>query len=114
MADPSMKAVCLFICSRAASFLKTRDIAIVENIRLVRLLDLTADFELKKKRKLREKRKTGIQSSLTVTLTSFFWRKFHDVYSLIYNFSDITVVLLTLLLLSLLFVLLLSVAGPTN
>ena len=54
----------------------SREIVIVENIRMVRLLDLTADFgvktnaKLKPIFKLRVKSKTDIQSCLyTVTLT---------------------------------------------
>ena len=49
-------------------FVIRKEIVIVENIRLVRLLDLTADFGVKTNAKLtpifklREKRKTGIQS----------------------------------------------------
>ena len=56
-----------------------RDIVIVENIRLVRLLDLTADFGVKTYAKLtpifklRKKSKTCIQSCLyTVTLIPNF------------------------------------------
>ena len=55
--------------------IQPKEFVIVENIRLVRLLDLTADFGVKKNAKLtpifklREKVKTGIQSCLyTVTL----------------------------------------------
>ena len=59
---------------------KTRHIVIVENIRLVHLQELTADFRVKMNAKLmpifkllREKSKTGFQSCLyTVTLTPFF------------------------------------------
>ena len=48
-----------------------REIVIVENIRLVHLLDLSADFGLKIKEKLtpmREKNKTGIQSCCLYTV----------------------------------------------
>ena len=71
--------------------LVSREFIIVENICLVCLLDLTADFEVKTNArltpifKLREKTETGIQ---TATLTPIFLRKFPDVYSLIYNFSE--------------------------
>ena len=57
-----------------------RKILIVENILVVRLLDLTADFRVKTNAKLTpnfkllRKSKTGIQSCLfTVNLTSFFF-----------------------------------------
>ena len=53
---------------------QSREFIIVENIRLVRLIDLTADFGVKTNSKLtpncqlREKRKTGIHNCLyTVT-----------------------------------------------
>ena len=57
-----------------------RDIVIVENIRLDRLLDPTVDFGVKTNAamltpifKLREKSKSGIQSCLyTVTITLIF------------------------------------------
>ena len=54
---------------------ETREIEGVENIRLVRLLDLTAVFGVKTNAKLtpifklRKKSKTGIQSCLYVTVT---------------------------------------------
>ena len=77
---------------------KIREIVIVENKRLVRLLDLTADFRVKANKvdadfqvaKINTGiQVTGIQSCLfTVTLTPIFLRKFPDVYSLIYNFSE--------------------------
>ena len=76
--------------------MKPREIVIVENLRLVRLLDLTTDFGVLKANakltpilKLREKNKNVIQSCMyTVTQTPDFLRKFPDGYSLIHNFSD--------------------------
>ena len=71
-----------------------REFLIVENIHLVCLLDITADFGVKTNAKLtpncqlHNQSKTGIQSCLyKVTLTLIFL-KFPDFYSLIYNFSD--------------------------
>ena len=69
-----------------------RESVIVENIRLVCLLELTADFGVKTNAKLtsicqlRDKRKSGnIQSCLftLILLTPVF---FLDLYSQIYNF----------------------------
>ena len=59
--------------------IKNREIVVVENIRLVGLLDLTSVFGVENNAqltpifKLQEKSKTGIQSCLyTVTLTPIF------------------------------------------
>ena len=66
------------LCNHAKMVL-IREVVLVENIRLVRLLDLTADYEVKTNAKLtlnfklREKSKPGFQSCLyTVTLTPNF------------------------------------------
>ena len=65
-------------CGTLENLILIREFVIVENIRLVCLLDLTADFGVKTNAKLtpifelREKSKTGIQSCLyTVALTIF-------------------------------------------
>ena len=76
--------------------LLTREFVIVENKRLICLLDFTADFGDKTNAKLtpdcqlREKSKTvysELSVYLSVNLTPIFFCKFPDVYSLIYNFS---------------------------
>ena len=60
--------VCIF-----GKFVFTREFIIVENIRLVCLLDLTADFCVKATPNIQLREKTGIQSCLyTVTLTPAF------------------------------------------
>ena len=89
---------CLTYVERSKRAEVQREIVIVENKRLVHLLDLTTDFRVKTNAKLtpisklREKSKICIQSCLyTVTLTPIFaqisWRIFSDIHFLWYKYN---------------------------
>ena len=83
------------------SSLPCREVVTVENIRLIRLLDLTADFGVKTNATLTPREEQNCYSNCLYTVTKFL-RKFSDVYSQIFNFSappfDYTIFLLLLLL----------------
>ena len=69
------------------------EVVIVENIRLVRLLDLTADFGVKTNAKLTpicqlHGKSNWYQLSVHRNSDANFLRKFPDVYSLTHNFSE--------------------------